>query len=104
MGAVPEEKVLDWVRRESRRLVNPRRVWLFGSRARRDHHDRSDYDFALEVDEAILAYGIAQLSALVDEDGPTLCGIDLVDLSSPILPELREAIYREGVLIDERNT
>jgi hypothetical protein len=29
-------------------LAQPRRLWLFGSRARNQHGEGSDYDFALE--------------------------------------------------------
>lgn len=32
--------------------ANPVQIWLFGSRARGDHHDDSDYDLMIVVDDS----------------------------------------------------
>ncbi len=67
---------------------------MFGSRARGDFRERSDYDFAFEVP------GIAQAewSRFVldaQENSPTLCGLDLVRLDEA-RGELKDKILLEG--------
>ena len=72
------------------------KVILFGSRARGDFKERSD------IDLAVLGGDYAAFSLDVDEETSTLLMFDVVDLSLPIQPELREAIERDGVTIYEK--
>ena len=53
------------------------RVWLFGSRARSDHFERSDIDLAIEA-PTMDRYDWLKLSLDFEEDAPTLLGIGLV--------------------------
>lgn len=39
----------------------------------------------------------------VDEDTYTLLKFDIIDLSKPVDPKIRESIEREGILIYEKN-
>lgn len=79
-------------------LVGPRRVWLFGSRARDDAATLSDIDLAFEGGDP---RGASALRAWVDEEAPTLLDVDLVDLDRADRT-LRDAVQREGILLYER--
>lgn len=78
--------------------VNPRRVWLFGSRARDDAHLLSDIDIAFE---GARRGSTAAVRAWLDEHAPTLLDIDLVDLDAAD-PALRAVVREEGILLYER--
>jgi predicted nucleotidyltransferase len=76
------------------------RVWLFGSRARGDHFERSDIDLAIEA-PGMDRYDWLKLSLDFEEEAPTLLGIDLVRMEEA--PEhLREQILEEGIVVHER--
>ena len=68
-------------------------VVLFGSRARGDYGARSDIDLAVSGGDC------ARFALDVEEETSTLLFFDLVDLGSPIQPELRENIQRDGVVL-----
>jgi len=78
------------------------RIVLYGSRARRDHHDRSDIDLAVACPRATPAEWL-DLVELVDERADTLLAVDLVRLDA-LTPtdRLRLAIEREGVELYRR--
>jgi predicted nucleotidyltransferase len=73
------------------------RIYLFGSRAREDHHPRSDYDLGIKFP---YADSTKKNQFILDcqENIPTLCGIDLVDIEEAN-PDLQTKIKREGILI-----
>jgi predicted nucleotidyltransferase len=49
---IPDEKALYFSRRLRQRIgKNVRKVYLFGSRARGDYHEGSDYDFLVLLDK-----------------------------------------------------
>jgi uncharacterized protein len=80
-------------------LARPKRVWLFGSRARGENEASSDYDFAIEGCELPLqdSWRLSEaLGAL-----PTLRRFDVVwlELASTLM---REEISREGICLYER--
>jgi uncharacterized protein len=77
------------------------RVWLFGSRARGDHFERSDIDLAIEA-PAMDRYDWLKLSLDFEEDAPTLLCIDLVRMDEAP-GNLREQIREEGMVIHERS-
>lgn len=68
---------------------------LFGSRARGDHHERSDIDLAV--------FGLDSTKAgqlrLALEDLPTLLSFDLVCVDENTSPALLQNINREGVIL-----
>lgn len=74
------------------------RVILFGSRARGDNHERSDFDLAAHFKNAQQYFDFQdEIEAL-----PTLLMFDIVDLSSDMISlDLRESISEEGVNIYE---
>ncbi len=71
-------------------------VILFGSRARGDHHKRSDIDLAARGGD------VMRFSLAVDEEVPTLLMFDVVDLDQQVQPELLAAIKKDGVSLYEK--
>ena len=76
-------------------------IWLFGSRARGDHRERSDIDLAIECPSASEAQW-QQVLAIIDE-ADTLLPIDCLrlDAQAPQSP-LHQAIERDKQLIFHR--
>lgn len=96
-----KKEVFSFVRALCEREPCIQRVLLFGSRARGDHHERSDFDFAFEAPE-ISDGAWARFALELRENVPTLCGIDLVRLNgkdTQIAGKLFEKIKQEGVEI-----
>ncbi len=74
------------------------RLYLFGSRARKEGSLRSDYDLALLADPPLDLATLAELREAL-EGLPILQPLDLVELSWA--PGLKEVVEREGILLDE---
>ncbi|MBI5485952.1 MAG: nucleotidyltransferase domain-containing protein [Deltaproteobacteria bacterium] len=87
-----------------RRLVacfQPRRVILFGSRARGDDKPRSDIDLAVDAPQAG-AKALFAFQDSIDAAPPTLLRIDVV-LLSEAGAEFRARIEREGRVLYEHS-
>ena len=82
-----------------RRVPSVERILLFGSRARGDHHERSDIDLAVACPAADDA-DWAKIWLIAD-DAPTLLAVDLVRLEHAG-DALRQEIEREGLVLYER--
>jgi predicted nucleotidyltransferase len=91
------DAVLTWLKEKAKRDLGPAKVILFGSRARGTAHSRSDYDVAILV-PADSRKKWAAFALDVQEQKPTLLGLDLVDLAEAG-SELQDVIQREGVEI-----
>lgn len=78
------------------------RVWLFGSRARGDHLERSDIDLAIEA-PAMAELDWLRIKLDFEDEAPTLLLIDLVRLDDAP-KDLREQILEEGRIIYERSS
>jgi uncharacterized protein len=76
------------------------RVWLFGSRARRDNFERSDIDLAIEAPGMDRPEWTA-LHLDLEEDADTLLLIDLV-LMDDLPDNFQRRVRREGKLLYER--
>jgi predicted nucleotidyltransferase len=89
-----QDPVLDYIVELARNRIQPTRILLFGSRARGDHRERSDYDLAFEFP---IAFEMHWPKFVLDaqENSPTLCGLDLINLRE-IRAELRDRILKEG--------
>lgn len=79
----------------AQRLIAPKKIWLFGSRARGTERPTSDIDLAFEFANT---EKWSTFVAEVQENAPTLLDIDLVDMTS-CSPELREEILSTGKLL-----
>ncbi len=79
--------------------VKPKRIILFGSRARDDAQARSDYDIAID-DDMLTPSLLAQIRADV-ETVPTLLSIDVVWMNRAA-ETLRHRILNEGKILYER--
>ena len=71
------------------------KVILFGSRARGDFKKTSDIDLAAEGEN------FDRFALDIEEETSTLLQYDIVNLDRDMQDELREAIYREGIVIYE---
>lgn len=78
-----------------------KKLILFGSRARGDYHQKSDYDIAVFSDN-ITNEEWAKWALQIKENAPTLCGMDLVLYNPELSNSLREIIGKEGISIYER--
>jgi predicted nucleotidyltransferase len=77
------------------------RISLFGSRARGDAKERSDFDFAV-VAPTISREQWSRFAFELEENVPTLCAVDLVRFDGKITAALRDRIQKEGVVVYER--
>lgn len=76
-------------------LLAPRRIWLFGSRARRTERMTSDIDLAFEfADKTQWSVFVAE----VEERAATLLDIDLIDIDR-CDNQLRDEILKTGQLL-----
>lgn len=85
---------------EGIRSVDPQQVILFGSRARGDSRENSDFDLTFVFPETHRDRWIRFL-ADIDDDALTLMTLDLVDWNEASDP-LRLQISMEGIVLYER--
>lgn len=81
--------------------IHPTRIILFGSRARGDSQERSDYDIAIdapEIDEGKWA----RFVVYTKENLSTLLSVDIVRMDNAS-NELKTRIEKEGVLLYEKH-
>ncbi len=78
------------------RLASPKRIILYGSRARGDYSPVSDIDIAVECDE-----GKALIRNEIDDEIRTLLKVEIVDVDE-IGSQLRFEIEREGRVLYEK--
>lgn len=96
-----DTKVVDWLTEIAREEPALTSLVLFGSRARKDHHDKSDYDIAVTFSDES---SFPKWAQYVREHIPTLCGIDIVLINKGSTdPSLVNKIRNEGVTLYEKN-
>jgi predicted nucleotidyltransferase len=89
------DPVVDFLIREARSLRAIEKLLLFGSRARGDAQERSDYDiavFAPTMTHAVWAEWKDKLTSTA----PTLLALDFVLVTPDLSESLRENIDKEG--------
>ena len=104
-SAVAEPVLPDSVRRvvgSAVRAVDPVRVILFGSRARGDARENSDYALALVFPPA-RRHRWLRFLADFDDAALTLLPVDFVDWDEASEP-VREQIRKEGITLYERTS
>jgi len=72
------------------------KIYLFGSRARGTHSDRSDIDLAIDEGKAIRPRRIGEANNMFAESNIPY-SIDVVDMHS-ISEKMKELILKEGIL------
>jgi predicted nucleotidyltransferase len=79
-------------------VLDVERIVVFGSRARGDHTDRSDYDFCFYLTSSRnwAAFVVDQ-----QESAATLCALDLVSFNE-LDQQLADEITKHGVVLYER--
>lgn len=70
-----------------------REIWLFGSRARGTHHERSDIDLALYLTENLSDYKVKISDILSKAD--TLLKIDIIYLNDKLDPEFVKLLKKD---------
>lgn len=91
-GSPEETKVLQWISEKARELLDAKKVILFGSRARGDAGDRSDFDIAIDTDHG---ERMSEFRLLLEENPLTLLAFDVV-LLREVRSDFRDRILREG--------
>lgn len=81
-------------------LLQPEKIWLFGSRARGDARENSDYDLAFELEPSTQARW-SQFCAQVEENPPSLHHFDLVNYSQAG-DDLKKQISIEGIILYDK--
>jgi predicted nucleotidyltransferase len=77
------------------------KIYLFGSRARGDGTEKSDYDFCVYADDHVSLSGIAGL--MVDLSEELKSEVDIVDAAAlNAMDVFINEIERDGVLVYER--
>lgn len=95
-----EDQILDWIRQGLSRYseeLTGYQVVLFGSRARRSHGERSDFDLGIYGDKPISLQVFYRISDFL-ESLPTLYRIDWVDLNRAA-EKLRDNALNNAVVL-----
>ena len=97
---IMSDKVYEQIREFCSGHPEIKKVTLFGSRARGDFHDKSDYDLALVMNPQI-RFNWQKLVIELEEALDTLKKVDIVNYQE-ISDEFRSNIDKEGVKLYER--
>ena len=97
-----EDQILDWIRKgllNYAEELSGYKVVLFGSRARQNHRERSDFDIGV-IGDAPLPLATYYRIADFFESLPTLYRIDWVDLNCAV-DKLRENALKNAKVLYE---
>ena len=94
------DKILNLLAEEFGKYDKIERAVLFGSRARGDNNERSDYDVAVFGD--VSAADRSKLRARAEEELPTLHKIDLVFICCVSDPAFLRNVNEEGVIFYDK--
>jgi predicted nucleotidyltransferase len=95
-----EDQILNWIREglpDFADELSGYKIVLFGSRARRNHRERSDFDVGVVGEEPLPLKTYYRISDFL-ESLPTLYRIDWVDLNRAMEP-LREDALKNSVVL-----
>lgn len=94
-------KFLTFVINKAKKQINPKRIILFGSRARGTANKFSDIDLSFEFDERSHRSNWAEFWMDLEYEAPILLEFDLVEFDTA--PEgLKTNILKDGKVIYER--
>ncbi|HIZ24928.1 MAG TPA: nucleotidyltransferase domain-containing protein [Candidatus Gallimonas intestinigallinarum] len=95
------DSILSALAQTFRRYPAIERAVLFGSRARGDHREQSDYDVAIYG--ALPTSDKTALRIFCAEDLPTLHKVDLIFMSEQDGTPIAESIQREGIIFYDKD-
>lgn len=76
-------------------------IYLFGSRARGDHWEKSDIDLAIKYnDDDVMHRRVVK--AIVNEVKDTLLEVDVIDYNEKLSKEFRKCMDEEKVVLYEK--
>lgn len=91
---------LDHIVQLAIKTVRPTKIWLFGSRARGDALEKSDFDLAFEFPKRNEKNWV-RFCLEIEDNPPTLHRYDLVDLCR-VDKKLKAAVLKEGIILYEK--
>ncbi|MFI4957496.1 MAG: nucleotidyltransferase family protein [Gammaproteobacteria bacterium] len=95
------QKVVNFVTLLANELIHPRKIILFGSRARGDARQTSDVDIAFDFDPDQYQQHWSRFCLNIEENAPTLLSIDLINMNE-ISSAFSEKIRAEGIVVYTR--
>lgn len=95
-----DKNLIDKMTEHFKKYPKIEKAVLFGSRARGDNTEKSDYDIAVygELASADKTF----LRSVFDDELPTLHKIDLIFMSEQVKSDFTDSIEREGKSIYEK--
>ena len=99
LKALSADEILAEVAHIIARFLPDARIFLFGSRARGDAEQTSDFDFAIDAGSKIPLDAIARIEDEIEELR-TLKSIDIVDLNR-VNPAFKTIILKTGVILHD---
>ena len=91
-----DKKLIDEILNVILKYTNPKKVIIFGSRARGDFKKTSDIDIAIDSEE-----DVDFIKEILDEKIETLLKFDVVNLRK-VNEDFRREILEEGIVIYEK--
>lgn len=95
-----DSQLILFILNEAIRAIHPKRVLLFGSRAKGTARPTSDYDIAFEFIDQPAYVRWAEFCTTINEKAPTLLSLDLINLNS-VDDAFKQVILSEGVVLYE---
>lgn len=96
-----EDKVIQFLIESAKQSDSVQKLILFGSRARGDQTERSDYDIAIQFKKDSHDSSRIKFISKISEKSPTLCKIDIIDLDRELNQKFRNRIISEGKTLFE---
>lgn len=100
-GSSEEAEVLQYVAKQAKLHLNANRVILFGSRARGDADERSDFDIAIDAPpESTEKFFLLRQD--LENTSLTLLSFDIIDINTAS-KQLRDRILTEGRELSDKS-
>lgn len=95
------QKVIDFIVPLAQKWLHPNTIMLFGSRARGDAQQISDFDIAFDFDTHQYQKNWGRFCTEIQENAPTLLPIDCIN-TAEISDIFLAKIHMEGIIIYQK--
>lgn len=92
------QELMHFIIEHAKVALSPNAIILFGSRARGDARETSDYDIAFDFNLDLHHNDWGKFCVEMQSDAPTLLPMDLVNMNE-IDDVFRDKILREGIVV-----